>query len=142
MSNYIKQDFGKMTDISQYVFTPEGAPLSIPGKLFLGEKLGLTSMEVSINKDDPGQGMPFFHKHSDNEEIYIFVAGKGEMAIDGKRFPVEEGSVVKVLPNADRSWWNTGDSELLYIVVQASMNSLKASGIADGEITETAVPWG
>lgn len=142
MNNYTKQDFGKMTDISQYVFSPEGAPLSIPGKLFLGEKLGLSSMEVSINKDEPGQGMPFFHKHSDNEEIYIFISGKGEMIIDGESFQVEEGSVVKVLPDADRSWRNTGNTALLYIVVQASMNSLKASGIADGEITETAVPWG
>jgi len=142
MSNYLKQDFGKMTDMDQYVFTPEGVPLTIPGKLFLGEKLGLTSMEVSINKDAPGDGMPFFHRHKDNEEIYIFIAGKGEMIIDNNRFDVEEGSVVSVQPEADRIWRNTGDTDLLYIVVQAAKNSLKASGIADGDVTETVVPWG
>ena len=142
MSNYQMQDFGKMSDMDQYVFAPEGVPLTIPGKLFLGEKLGLTSMEVSINKDAPGQGMPFFHRHKDNEETYIFISGQGEMIIDNERFDVEEGSVVSVQPKADRTWRNTGDTDLLYIVVQAAKNSLKASGITDGDVTETVVPWG
>lgn len=142
MSNYQKQDFGKMSDMDQYVFSPEAVPLTIPGKLFLGEKLGLTSMEVSINKDAPGGGMPFFHRHNDNEEAYIFIGGKGEMIIDNDRFDVEEGSVVSVQPEADRTWRNTGDTDLYYIVVQASKNSLKANGIDDGNLTETVVPWG
>ncbi len=142
MSHYQKQNFGKLSEMDKYVFSPEGTPINIPGKLFLGDKLGLTSMEVSINKDAPGMGMPFFHRHNDNEETYIFISGKGEMIIDGERFDVEEGSVVSVQPEADRSWCNTGSEDLFYIVVQASKNSLKASGIADGELTETKVPWG
>jgi len=141
MSNYQKQNFGKISDMGQYVFSPEGTELNIPGKLFLGEKLGLTSMEVSINKDEPGSGMPFFHRHHDNEETYVFIGGQGEMIIDGERFDVEEGSVVSVQPEADRSWRNTGDKNLYYIVIQASKKSLKANGIKDGELTETVVPW-
>ena len=142
MSNYKKQDFGKMSDMNQYIFAPEGIPLSIPGKLFLREKLGLNSMEVSINKDAPGEGMPFFHRHNENEEVYIFIGGKGEMIIDNNRFDVEEGSVVSVQPEADRSWRNTGDTDLFYIVIQAAKNSLKVSGLNDGDVTETVVPWG
>lgn len=142
MSNFQMQDFGKMSNMDQYVFAPEGIPLTIPGKLFLGEKLGLTSMEVSINKDAPGGAMPFFHRHKDNEETYIFISGQGEMIIDNERFDVKEGSVVSIQPEADRTWRNTGDSDLLYIVVQASKKSLKANGIDDGEVTETVVPWG
>ena len=142
MSQYQKQNFGKLNELDKYVFAPEGTPLSIPGKLFVGEQLGLTSMEVSINKDAPGSGMPFFHRHHDNEETYIFIGGKGEMIIDGDRFDVEEGSVVSIQPEADRSWRNTGDKDLFYIVVQASRKSLKANGILDGELTDTAVPWG
>ena len=63
------------------------------------------------------------------------------MIIDGYRFEVKEGSIVSVQPEADRSWWNTGDEDLFYIVIQASSKSLKANGIADGELTETNIPW-
>jgi len=142
MSHYQTQNYGKLNEFDKYIFAPEGTPISIPGKLFIGEQLGLTSMEISINKDVPGTAMPFFHRHNDNEETYIFIGGKGEMVIDGERFDVEEGSIVSVQPEADRSWRNTGDKDLYYIVVQASKKSLKASGLNDGEITETPVPWG
>lgn len=142
MNNYVKHDFGKLSEVDQYTFSPEGLPISIPGKLFLGKKLGLTSMEVSVNKDAPGAGMSFFHRHKDNEETYIFIGGKGEMVIDGDKFTVEEGSVVSVKPDAKRSWWNTGDKDLYYIVIQAPMGKLKAGGIDDGELVDGTVPWG
>ena len=76
MLHYKMQNIGKLSDMDKYVFSPQGAPISIPGKLFLGEALGLTSMEVSINKDAPGTGVPFFDRHKDNEETYIFIGGK------------------------------------------------------------------
>ncbi len=141
MSNYQTINIGKLEDVSNYTFAPEGTPISIPGKVFLGEQLGLTSMEVSINKNPPGTGMSFFHKHKDNEETYIFLGGTGEMLIDGETVEVKEGSVVTIKPQAKRSWWNTGKDDLYYIVIQAASNSLKAGGIQDGELIEGSVPW-
>jgi len=141
MKNYQQHNFGELSEISQYTFAPEGTPINIPGKLFLKEKLGLTSMEVSINKDVPGTGMNFYHRHKSNEEIYIFIAGKGEMMIDDDRFAIGEGSVVSVKPEAKRAWWNTGDQDLYYIVVQAPVNGFKGSSVEDGELIEGTVPW-
>lgn len=141
MSNYQQHNFGKLSDVSQYVFAPEGMPINVPGKLFLKEPMGLTSMEVSINKDAPGTGMNFFHRHRNNQEIYIFIGGTGEMMIDGERFPVQEGSVVRVEPAATRSWWNTGDEDLYYVVVQAPVGGFNGTSVEDGELVEGEVPW-
>lgn len=76
-----------------------------------------------------------------NEELYIFISGQGEMSIDDEIIPVQEGSVVSVQPDARRAWWNTGDSEFTYIVIQAPVGRLKAATLEDGEILEGAVPW-
>ena len=141
MSNYQKHNFGKLSELNQYVFAPEGTPINIPGKLFLKEPLGLTSMEISVNKDAPGTGMTFFHRHKNNQEIYVFIAGKAEMLIDDERFDVQEGSVVRVEPEAKRAWWNTGDEDLYYIVMQAPVGGLSGSSLEDGELLEGAVPW-
>ncbi|NOY71809.1 MAG: cupin domain-containing protein [Gammaproteobacteria bacterium] len=141
MKNYQQHNFGKLSEISQYTFAPEDTPINIPGKLFLKEKLGLTSMEISINKEAPGTGMNFYHRHKGNEETYIFIGGKGEMIIDEDRFAIGEGSVVSVKPEAKRAWWNTGDKDLYYIVVQAPANGFQGSSVDDGELIEGTVPW-
>ena len=49
----------------------------IPGKLFLKDVLGFTGCEISINSMAPGAGMPIHHQHQQNEEVYIFIQGKG-----------------------------------------------------------------
>jgi len=141
MANYKSYNFGSLSSVDQYTFAPEGMPISVPGKLFLKEPLELTSVEVSVNKDKPGTGMSFFHRHKDNEEVYIFVKGKGEMVIDDERFEVKEGSVVKVNPEAKRSWWNTGDEDLLYIVIQGAQGSMPNTTIEDGVLMDGQVPW-
>lgn len=142
MKNFQSRNVGDFQNLDQYVFAPDGTDLRIPGKLFLGTDLGLSGMEVSLNKDTAGSGMPFYHRHRRNEELYIFLGGQGEMSIDDEIVPVREGSVVRIPPEARRAWWNTGGTDLTYIVIQAAAGSLQAAGIEDGEILEGAVPWG
>ena len=43
----------------------------------LHEALGLTGAEVSINTVPPNGGVPFVHVHTNNEELYIVLEGKG-----------------------------------------------------------------
>lgn len=141
MGNYSKANAGKLSDLDQHIFAPEGLPVSLVGKLFLGDLVDLTSMEVSLNKDAPNTGVSFFHTHKNNEELYIFLGGSGEMVIDEDRFPVEEGSVVRVAPEAKRAWWNTGKDDLYYVVIQAQVNGLITASLNDAEIIEENVPW-
>lgn len=141
MNNYQMKDIGELQGLSQYVFAPEGIPIRLEGKLFLSDLLGISSMEISLNKDEAGTGMEFFHKHTNHEEIYLFLAGEGEMNIDGKTVPVKEGTIVKLKPDAVRSWWNTGKTDLIYIVMQAPINGMKATALEDAQILDGKVPW-
>jgi len=141
MSNFQMQNIGKFGGLDQYVFAPQGTPIHIEGKLFLGDLLQLSSMEVSLNKTTAGHGMTFFHRHHDHEEVYIFLSGHGEMVVDDERFDVAEGTVVSIKPEAKRAWWNTGDTDLTYIVLQAPVNGMQSKAIEDGELLEGKVPW-
>ena len=57
----------------------------------LHEALGLTGAEVSINTVPPNGGVPFVHVHTNNEELYIVLEGKGELWIDGETLPIKAG---------------------------------------------------
>lgn len=100
------------------------------GKAFIGQELGLTSSEISVNVMPKDTKLPFSHKHIQNEEIYIFIKGNGKMIIDGKEILVKEGTCVKVDPEEIRTMEST--SELEYICVQAKKGSLQQSGLKDG----------
>lgn len=114
---------------------------SVPGKLFLKDAMGLTSAEISINALPPGGGMPFHHSHRQNEEIYIFLHGTGQMQIDGETFDVREGTIVKVSPKGERVWRNNGNETLVYVVMQMKANSLEQWGTADADIPQKPVVW-
>lgn len=113
----------------------------IRGKHFLKDKVGLTGCEISINSLPPGVSMPFHHTHQQNEEVYVFIQGKGQMQVDGDIIDVQEGSIVRISPNGLRTWRNNSDEPLLYIVAQMRENSLNQYGIGDGVVPDQAVTW-
>ena len=109
-------------------------------KLLVGEELGLTGCEVSLNRLPAGHGMPFVHAHKLNEEVYIVVRGRGTFYVDGEEFPVSEGSVVRVDPAGERAW-QAGEEDLYFICIQAEKGSLSQSTMTDGIICETKTAW-
>jgi uncharacterized cupin superfamily protein len=118
----------------------EAGPLSqLDAKLFIGKTLGFTGMEVSLNRAVPGQTSPFLHAHKQHEELYLFLEGTGEFQVDGEIFPVRAGTAVRVAPEAQRAWRNNGSQDLLFVVVQANVDTLTGQ---DGIRGEGAVHWG
>ena len=113
----------------------------VQGKHFLKNMVGLTGCEISINSLPPGAGMPFHHTHQENEEVYIFIQGKGQMQIDGEIVDVQEGSIVRIAPSGLRTWRNNSNAPLLYIVAQMRENSLKQYGLGDGIVPQKEVLW-
>ncbi len=103
------------------------------GKIFIKDLMGLTSMEVSFGSLPEGAAVPFFHKHKQNEEVYIVVSGKGIFTLDGEDVAVEAGSVVRVAPEVSRCNKNTGKEPFSYICIQAKDGSLEQS-VADDAI--------
>jgi mannose-6-phosphate isomerase-like protein (cupin superfamily) len=113
----------------------------IPGKLFLKEMVGFTGCEISINSMAPGAGMPIYHQHQQNEEVYIFIQGKGQVQVDGEVIDVQEGSIVRIAPNGERIWRNNSNEPLLYIIIQVRENSLIQYGLGDATVPEKSVSW-
>lgn len=138
--NFSAINLGRLSDISDYVLEL-GAEIKIPGKVFGGQAVGATGGEFSFQVFAPGQETGFLHTHKNHEELYFFLSGKGEFQVDGKVFPVGEGSVVRVAPAGRRSVRNNGDTPLVMLCVQYRGNTFSAEDAADGDILSEPVSW-
>lgn len=137
--NFTAYESGARKEWPDHVISLPG--LDLQGKQFLKDQLNLTGCEISINSLKPGTGMPFYHTHQQNEEVYIFIQGKGQMQIDGEVIDVQEGTIIRVAPNGLRTWRNNSMEPLLYIVVQMKENSLNQYGLGDGVVADKTVSW-
>lgn len=140
--NFSGAHTGALEELHQYqFFHPLGKGRGFPGKLFLGEKLDMTGMEVSLNKLPAGQAMPFYHRHREHEELYVFLKGRGQFMVDDAVIDVQEGSVIRVAPDGVRTWRNHSEEDLYYIVVQAKAGTLEAVDVEDGVVCPERVSW-
>ncbi len=113
----------------------------IPGKRFLKDAIEFTGCEISLNSMTPGAGMPIYHQHQQNEEVYIFIQGRGQIQIDGEAIDVQEGTIVRISPKGKRTSRNNSNGPLLYIIIQARENSLTQYGLGDAIVAENKVNW-
>ena len=132
---------GPWSALEKVEFRPPGFPRGLPGKSFLKESLGLTGMELSLNKLPPGAQSPFLHRHNEHEELYLVVGGEGQMQVDGRVIEVREGSAVRVAPDGVRALRNTGAGPLYYVCIQAKAGSLAGTTISDGRRVEGPIVW-
>jgi mannose-6-phosphate isomerase-like protein (cupin superfamily) len=45
------------------------------------------------------------HGHDNQEEVFLVMRGRGEIEIDGERFPLDDNHVARVGPEAKRKVW-------------------------------------
>ncbi len=76
-----------------------------------GNNLILSSTMLRANQSTNG------HTHAGQEEVYFFHKGKGEMEIDGERFPVTEGDVICINDGDYHRVFNTGVFGLYFVCV-------------------------
>lgn len=134
-------DLGAFSALTDYEIFHEKAQISVHGKVFIKDLLSTTGSEISINKMPAGGKVPFSHAHKANEEVFIFIKGKGEMAIDDQIFPVAEGSCLRLAPDARRCLRNNGTEDLYFIVVQTKAGSLGDYTVDDGYRVEQNIDW-
>lgn len=115
--NFSAVSVGKMSELGDYVMEL-GPEVKIPGKVFGGAAIGATGGEFSFQLFQPGTETGFLHTHQTHEELYFFLSGTGEFQVDGKVFPVSEGSIVRVAPAGKRAVRNNGNSPLVMLCVQ------------------------
>lgn len=119
-----------------YSIATVGDLTSFQGKTFIKDLMGTTSMEVSLGTLNPGESVPFFHRHKQNEEVYIFIKGNGTITLDGQKSTIASGSIVRVAPQVSRTISCEGTGTLLYICAQAKASSLEQSVATDAIIEQ------
>ena len=102
----------------------------------LHELLSLTGTEVSINNLPAGVSIPFVHAHTNNEELYIVLSGKGSFFVDVEEFLISEGDCLRVDPKGERCLKAADDSALRYLCIQSRAGSLQGYTMSDGIISE------
>jgi len=139
--NFSLARVGSMGEMSRYgVFHP-AIGKTIAGKLFLQEVLGLTAMEISFSVIPPQATIPFYHKHRQNEEVYLFLTGSGQFQVDDEILELSEGTAVRVAPDGVRCARNTSDVDMFYICIQAKAGSLEQWTGTDGVGVPGEVRW-
>ena len=132
---------GPMAEWAQFRPEPPEVPLPVRGKLFLQCLLGSAGLEVSLNVVPAGKGIPFLHRHQENDEVYIVVGGRGQFLVDGECIDVEEGSVLRMRPTAARAWRNNSAAPLYFLCIQYRADSVIQGGILDGRKVEGTLAW-
>jgi mannose-6-phosphate isomerase-like protein (cupin superfamily) len=132
---------GPMEGWALFRLEPPNAPVPMQGKLFLRSLLGSAGLEMSLNVVPPGKGMPFLHRHQQNDEVYVVVGGRGQFLVDGECIDVQEGSVVRLAPVAARAWRNNSDAPLYFLCLQYRADSVIGGGTLDGQKVEGKPPW-
>jgi mannose-6-phosphate isomerase-like protein (cupin superfamily) len=82
------------------------------------ENSGAKQHSLYYNKIPVGKcGPKAFHKIT--EATYLIISGKANIVVDGKDNAVSTGDALLMLPNEVHQIFNTGDSELIYIAIDA-----------------------
>lgn len=140
-TNFICFHAGPKEAWAEHRLDPPLVPISTKGKLFLRNLLGSTGLEVSLNVVPAGKGIPFLHRHRENDEVYIVVGGRGQFLVDGECVDVEEGSILRIAPPGARAWRNNSDSPLYFLCIQHRADSVIQGGTFDGQGIEGKPIW-
>jgi quercetin dioxygenase-like cupin family protein len=96
MPEWTKKNFGRLRDKS-----PRDAPMQWK---MARDVLGSPELGVSRFTYEPGARMPWGHRHREQEEAYVVVAGSGRAKLDHELVELAEWDVLRVAPTVVRSF--------------------------------------
>ena len=94
--DWTKKNFGELRDVS-----PDGVDIQWR---FAREALGSPELGLSRFTYEPGARMPWGHRHREQEEAYVVVAGSGRANLDGEIVELAPWDVLRVAPAVVRSF--------------------------------------
>ena len=69
----------------------------------------------------PPQSTIGFHKHGNNEEMYIILSGQGVMTVNNETVVVKKGDMILNSPHDSHGLQNESESDLDVLVIQISV---------------------
>jgi quercetin dioxygenase-like cupin family protein len=96
MRDWTRTNFNNLRDVS-----PEDVRIQWR---FARDALGSPELGVSRFTYEPGARMPWGHRHREQEELYVVVAGSGRAKLDDDVIDVETWDALRVAPAVIRSF--------------------------------------
>jgi len=62
-----------------------------------------------------------YHRHGNNEEMYVVLEGEGLMTLDGKEVVVRKGDMILNPPGGEHGLVNNSSSDIDLLVIQVSI---------------------
>jgi len=91
----------------------------------LGERMGLKRMGATVVAVKPGAAGWPFHNHRVNDEMFVMLAGHGELRLGRATHAVKPGDVIGCPaggPEGAHQLVNTGADELRYLAISTSLD--------------------
>jgi len=104
-------------------FRPE---TSRDGRRVVDHDLTMQFIGMTANALEPGEEAGYWHTHARVEEAYVFLAGRGQMALDDEIVDVGPGTVVRVGQGVWRTWRcaPTSPEQLRWLCIRAGGSEL------------------
>lgn len=98
---------------------------------------------MTANALAPGEEAGYWHRHSQVEELYVFLSGSGQMGLDDDVVDVQAGSVVRVGQNVWRTWRSLADAteELRWLCIRAGGEELPGFPNDAERGPDRPLPW-
>ncbi len=142
MGDFQKIEIGGLDDWGAYYggFVPER---SRAGRRVLDHELPMQFIGVTANSLAPGEEAGYWHTHSADEELYLFLAGTGHMGLDDEVLDVRPGTAIRVGQGVARTWRAAPDSDgnLRWLCIRGDGGTLPH--LPDDAVRDDArpMPW-
>jgi mannose-6-phosphate isomerase-like protein (cupin superfamily) len=120
MSSYTKKNLRDVENQAPNFNMPKELDARFARSDIEGETLGLT-----IFKLDPGFRIPFGHKHSAQEEVYVVVRGSGRVKVDDEIIELREWDAIRFDQDTMRNV-EAGPDGIEYLAFSAGNDSSDA----------------
>jgi mannose-6-phosphate isomerase-like protein (cupin superfamily) len=99
---------------------------------------------MTANAFEPGEEAGYWHSHARVEELYVFLAGRGQMGLDDDIVDVGPGTAVRVGQGVWRTWRATPDSpeQLRWLCIRAGGTELPHLPDDSTRDNDRPSPWG
>ena len=113
------------------------------GRRVVDHELTIQFIGLTANALEPGEQAGYWHAHSRVEELYVFLEGHGEMALDDEVVEVSAGSVVRVGQGVWRTWraHPSSTGELRWMCIRAGGEQLPHLPDDSSRDDQRPMPW-
>lgn len=113
------------------------------GRRVLDHELPMQFIGVTANSLAPGEEAGYWHTHSSDEELYIFLSGEGQMGLDDQVVDVSAGTTIRVGQGVNRTWRCVPESpgNLQWLCIRGDGGELPHLPDDAVRDEETPMPW-